>query len=137
MAADRYLRFDVRRPPGGRPLLWPVRVWKVLYPTNRVLKLNLFQQAILGLASESPRVSQRLRGLSTGGFGLLDELQIIPILSLGRWDVADGLKESLMVEPGHPFEGSQFRRLHGFRGSTEHAGERHHIGTSGHASKTQ
>jgi hypothetical protein len=50
MAADRYLRFDVRRPPGGRPLLWPVRVWKVLYPTKRVLKLNLFQQAILGLA---------------------------------------------------------------------------------------
>ena len=50
MAADRYLRFDVRRPLGGRPLLWPVRVWKVLYPTNRVLKLNLFQQAILGLA---------------------------------------------------------------------------------------
>lgn len=50
MVADRYLRFDVRRPPGGRPLLWPVRVWKVLYPTKRVLKLNLFQQAILGLA---------------------------------------------------------------------------------------
>lgn len=50
MAADRYLRFDVRRPPGGRPLLWPVQVWKVLYPTNRVLKANLFQQAILGLA---------------------------------------------------------------------------------------
>lgn len=50
MAADRYLRFDVRRPPGGRPLLWPVRVWKVLYPTRHVLKLNLFQQAILGLA---------------------------------------------------------------------------------------
>lgn len=50
MVADRYLRFDVRRPPGGRPFLWPVRVWKVLYPTKRVLKLNLFQQAILGLA---------------------------------------------------------------------------------------
>lgn len=50
MAADRYLRFDVRRPHGGRPFLWPVRVWKVLYPTKRVLKLNLFQQAILGLA---------------------------------------------------------------------------------------
>jgi hypothetical protein len=50
MVADRYLRFDVRRPPGGRPFLWPVRVWKVLYPKNRVLKLNLFQQAILGLA---------------------------------------------------------------------------------------
>jgi hypothetical protein len=50
MVADRYLRFDARRPPGGRPFLWPVRVWKVLYPTKRVLKLNLFQQAILGLA---------------------------------------------------------------------------------------
>jgi len=50
MVADRYLRFDVRCPSGGRPFLWPVRVWKVLYPTKRVLKLNLFQQAILGLA---------------------------------------------------------------------------------------
>jgi len=51
MTAERYLRFDVvRRPSGGRPLLWPVHVWKVLYPTKRVLKLNLFQQAILGLA---------------------------------------------------------------------------------------
>lgn len=50
MVADRYLRFDVRRPPGGRPFLWPVRVWKVLYPSKRVLRLNLFQQAILGLA---------------------------------------------------------------------------------------
>ncbi len=50
MVANRYLRFDVRRPPNGRPLLWPVHVWKILYPTNRILKLNLFQQAILGLA---------------------------------------------------------------------------------------
>lgn len=49
MGADRYLRFGVRRPRDGRPFLWPVRVWRVLYPTKRVLKLNLFQQAILGL----------------------------------------------------------------------------------------
>lgn len=49
MVADRYVRFDVRRPPGGRPLLWPVRVVKVLYPTKRVARINLFQQAILGL----------------------------------------------------------------------------------------
>lgn len=65
MAANRYLRFDVRRPPGGRPLLWPVRVWKVLYPTNRVLKLNLFQQAILGLArarcQDSSEMAELLR----------------------------------------------------------------------------
>jgi hypothetical protein len=50
MSADRYLRFDVRRPPGGRPFLWPVRVTKVLYPTKRTVRVNLFQQAILGLA---------------------------------------------------------------------------------------
>lgn len=63
MAADRYLRFDVGRPPGGRPLLWPVRVWKVLYPTKRVLKLNLFQQAILGLARARCQDSSEMAGL--------------------------------------------------------------------------
>ncbi|EIN02319.1 hypothetical protein WQE_04567 [Paraburkholderia hospita] len=50
MGAERYLQFDVRRPRGGRPLLWPVMVWKVLYPGSRVARVNLFQQAILGLA---------------------------------------------------------------------------------------
>jgi hypothetical protein len=50
MGAERYLRFDVRRPHGGRPILWPVRVLSVLYPTKRDMKLNLFKQAILGLA---------------------------------------------------------------------------------------
>lgn len=63
MVADRYLRFDVRRPPGGRPFLWPVRVWKVLYPTNRVLKLNLFQQAILGLARARCQDSSEMAAL--------------------------------------------------------------------------
>jgi hypothetical protein len=63
MVADRYLRFDVRRPPGGRPFLWPVRVWKVLYPTKRVLKLNLFQQAILGLAAARCQDSSKMAAL--------------------------------------------------------------------------
>ena len=63
MIADRYLRFDVRRPPGGRPFLWPVRVWKVLYPTKRVLKLNLFQQAILGLAAARCQDSSEMAAL--------------------------------------------------------------------------
>lgn len=63
MIADRYLRFDVRRPPGGRPFLWPVRVWKVLYPTKRVLKLNLFQQAILGLARARCQDSSEMAAL--------------------------------------------------------------------------
>ena len=44
------------------------------------------------------------------------ELQIILVLSLGGWDVANGLKESLMVEPGHPFEGGEFQGFHGFPG---------------------
>ncbi len=67
MVADRYLRFDVRRPPNGRPLLWPVRVWKVLYPTNRVLKLNLFQQAILGLARARCQDSSEMAELRGAG----------------------------------------------------------------------
>lgn len=61
MAADRYLRFDVRRPHGGRPFLWPVRVWKVLYPTKRVLKLNLFQQAILDLRGLDAKTAPKWR----------------------------------------------------------------------------
>ncbi|WP_157896469.1 hypothetical protein [Acidovorax carolinensis] len=63
MVADRYLRFDARRPPGGRSFLWPVRVWKVLYPTKRVLKLNLFQQAILGLARARCQDSSEMAAL--------------------------------------------------------------------------
>lgn len=63
MVADRYLRFDVRRPPAGRPFLWPVRVWKVLYPTKRVLTLNLFQQAILGLARARCQDSSEMAAL--------------------------------------------------------------------------
>lgn len=63
MAADRYLRFYVRRPRGGRPLLWPVQVWKVLYPTKRVIKLNLFQQAILGLAQARCQDSSEMADL--------------------------------------------------------------------------
>lgn len=81
MAADRYLRFDVRRPPGGRPLLWPVRVWKVLYPTNRVLKLNLFQQAILGLArarcQDSSEMAELL-GLDRELVAFIIATQLIP-----------------------------------------------------------
>jgi len=81
MAADRYLRFDVRRPTGGRPLLWPVRVWKVLYPTNRVLKLNLFQQAILGLArarcQDSSEMAELL-GLDRELVAFIIATQLIP-----------------------------------------------------------
>ncbi len=81
MVADRYLRFDVRRPPGGRPFLWPVRVWKVLYPTKRVLKLNLFQQAILGLArarcQDSSEMAELL-GLNRELVAFIIATQLIP-----------------------------------------------------------
>ncbi|MNF62852.1 hypothetical protein D3C84_445380 [compost metagenome] len=81
MAADRYLRFDVSRPRGGRPLLWPVRVWKVLYPTKRVLKLNLFQQAILGLArarcQDSTEMAELL-GLDRELVAFIIATQLIP-----------------------------------------------------------
>lgn len=51
MVPERYLRFEeVRRPSSGRSLLWPVYVWKVLYPSTKRIDLNLFQEAILGLA---------------------------------------------------------------------------------------
>jgi len=81
MAADRYLRFDVRRPPGERPLLWPVHVWKVLYPINRVLRLNLFQQAILGLARarchDSSEIAELL-GLDRELVAFIIATQLIP-----------------------------------------------------------
>ena len=47
-------------------------------------------------------------------FGLNGELQIIPVLSLGGRDITDRLKESLMIEPSHPFEGGEFKRFHRF-----------------------
>ena len=50
--------------------------------------------------SESPRVSERLRGLSTGVLGLHRKLLIIPILSLGGRDISEGFEESLVVKPG-------------------------------------
>ena len=81
MAADRYLRFPYSRPPGGRPLLWPVRVWKALYPEQRVLKLNLFQQAILGFARARCRDSAEmaeLLGLDRELVAFIIATQLIP-----------------------------------------------------------
>ncbi|NGM87472.1 hypothetical protein G5B35_09145 [Parapusillimonas sp. SGNA-6] len=81
MVADRYLRFDIRRPPGGRPLLWPVRVWKVLYPTRRILRLNLFQRAILGLARAQCKDSSEmaeLLGLDRELVAFIIATQLIP-----------------------------------------------------------
>lgn len=50
MSTDSYLRFVKKGPKDGKPLLWPVWVWKVLYPEPKSISLNLFQQSILGLA---------------------------------------------------------------------------------------
>lgn len=68
MVAERYLQIQkVSRPPasGSRPFLWPVYVWKVLYPDpeQRDSRLNLFQQAILGLVRAKCQDPQEIADL--------------------------------------------------------------------------
>ena len=53
------------------------------------------------------------RWCESGRHGLLGELTIVVCFGFGRWDVADGLQQPLMIEPGHPFKG---RQLEGFFG---------------------
>ena len=48
--------------------------------------------------------------------GLLGEMPVVVCLSLGRRDVADGLQQSVVVEPGHPFERREFQRRLGLPG---------------------
>jgi hypothetical protein len=50
VSTETYLRFINRGPQGGKPILWPVWVWKVLYPEPKTISLNLFQQSILELS---------------------------------------------------------------------------------------
>ena len=45
------------------------------------------------------------------GNGLRSVLPPVVCLSFGWWDIPDGLQQSEMVEPVHPFQGGQF---HGF-----------------------
>jgi len=61
--AKRYLQF--REPPYGRkePLLWPVHVYRVLYPEVFGKELNLFQRAVLGLARAGCQASQEMSDL--------------------------------------------------------------------------
>lgn len=92
MAAERYLRFrDTRRPSGGRSFLWPVHVWKVLYPDpeQHVPRLNLFQQAILGLVRAQCLDSQKiadLLGLNRDLVQFIMAAQLIP----NGWMTASG-----------------------------------------------
>ncbi len=43
--------------------------------------------------------------------GLTGELPVVVCLSFCRWDVPDGFKQPVMVEPGHPFQGCQLHRF--------------------------
>jgi hypothetical protein len=62
-APERYLRWNGRSPRGKKlPLLWPVQVWTVLAP-QASLRLNVFQEAILGLLHAGERDLNRLAGL--------------------------------------------------------------------------
>ena len=48
--AKRYLRFDKKYPRHDEiHVLWPVYVYRVMYPVHKDKPLNLFQEAILGL----------------------------------------------------------------------------------------
>ena len=49
--------------------------------------------------------------------GLLGELTVVVCFSFGRRDVPERLHESVMVEPGYPFQGGQFYRLPSFPGT--------------------
>lgn len=60
---ERYLRWNGRSPRRDKlPLLWPVQVWTVLAP-QASLRLNVFQEAILGLLHAGERDLSRLAGL--------------------------------------------------------------------------
>lgn len=102
-------------PEGGRPYCEPYMGAASLFFARDPAPVEVLNDLDQDLV-ESPRVLWRLRDLSAGVFGLRGELLIIPILSLGGWDVSDGLKESLVIEPGHPFEGGQFEGVHCFPG---------------------
>jgi hypothetical protein len=92
MSADRYLRFKYKDkdiwPRNWRPLLWPVYVRKVLYLAEHSRRVNLFEQAILGLA----RAQCRDRFEMAGFLGLDPELVAFIIAQLdGRgWMNASG-----------------------------------------------
>ena len=92
MADERYLLFrDTPRPSGGRSFLWPVHVWKVLYPDpeQHVPRLNLFQQAILGLVRAQCLDSQKiadLLGLNRELVQFIMAAQLIP----NGWMAASG-----------------------------------------------
>src|SRR5690606_16736754 len=75
-----------------------------------------FYQALIAIenAIESPRVSWRLFGLSSGSkLFFLGELLPVVCLGFGRRDIPDRSQEAVMVEPVHPLQRGQFHRLPG------------------------
>lgn len=89
MSTEYYLRFVKKAPLNGRPILWPVWVWKVLYPEPKVISLNLFQQSILGLSRARCRDSReiaRLLCLDPDLVNFIIATQLIP----NKWMNTDG-----------------------------------------------
>jgi len=54
----------------------------------------------------------------SGHHSQVGQLFIVACLGLGRWDVADWLEETPVVEPVHPFGGGEFHRFRVAPGST-------------------
>lgn len=94
MSTETYLRFVKKGPQSGKPVLWPVWVWKVLYPEPKVIPLNLFQQAILGLLRAScrdPKEIAKLLCLDSDLVNFIIATQLIP----NKWMDSDGSLTSL------------------------------------------
>ena len=48
------------------------------------------------------------------GGGLFGKLPVVVCLSFCRRDIPDGLQQSVLVDPSHPFQGGQSHRFFGF-----------------------
>jgi len=70
----------------------------------------------LYLLDESPRGSEEAIWFKSGHHhgGATGESPEVVCLSLSRWDLADGCEQSMVVEPGHPFQRGKLQRLLGF-----------------------
>ena len=96
-APERYLRWNGRNPRGKKlPLLWPVQVWTVLAP-QASLRLNVFQEAILGLLHAGERDLNRLASLlelapELVAFIIAKELQQMRFVDSRQYVTPEGVK---------------------------------------------
>lgn len=85
--ADRYLNFPSQQSSSPRKALaWPFYVWTILYPKPFKKSLNLFQQAILGMAQAQTTDPEEIGSL----LGLAPDLV--------RWIIATELQPGCLLD---------------------------------------